>query len=191
MTQHLRLWGVLSTLVSTKHSKYFSHHACAREHLHLYLYGRGFSSKACNYIIIQFCSATYQGRHYSERPLKSLAQPSLPLSLLPSSPPTPPSALPLMLARGAAPSVAASQASPPRLILSAQAAHSCGLHPQHDSRQLFTQPCRPLPVQGPGAGEGSSVAWAAHGGPEEGQEELWRLYQSPRLYYRAFIGMVY
>ena len=48
-------------------------------------------------------------------------------SLLPSTA-TPPSALPLMLARGAAPSVAASQASPPCLILSAQAAHSCGLH---------------------------------------------------------------
>lgn len=68
-----------------KHSKYFSQPACAREHLYLYLYGSRFSSKACNYIIIQFCSAAYQGRHYSERPLKSLAQPSC--SLLPSSPP--------------------------------------------------------------------------------------------------------
>lgn len=64
-------------------------------------------------------------------------------------------------------SAVASQASPPRLILSAQAAHSCGLHPQHDSRQLFTQTCRPLPVQGPGAQRewrhGQGCRWGSSG----------------------------
>lgn len=68
-----------------------------------------------------------------------------------------------MLAHGAVPSVMASQASPPRLILSAQAAHSCGLHPQDDSRQLFTQPRRPLPGQGPGAGDGLSCSRGLRG----------------------------
>lgn len=111
-----------------RNSKYFSQPACAREHLHLYLYRSGFSSKACNYIISQFCSAAYQTRHYSEA-FEEFG-PALMLSsfLFPS-----PSALPLMLARGAMQSVSVSQASPPCLILSAKAAHSCGLHPQ--------QPC--------------------------------------------------
>lgn len=70
-----------------------------------------------------------------------MAQPSLRFSLSLFFPPSLPFDVSLQ-------STAASQASPPRLILSAQAAHSCGFHPRHDSRRRFTQPCRPLPVQG-------------------------------------------
>lgn len=66
------------------------------------------------------------------------------------------------VARGAAQSVTASQASPPHLILSAQAAHSCGLHPR---------PCRPLPDQGPGAVGGHSNGPASRSEAGGGQEE--------------------
>ena len=104
-------------------------------------------------------------------------------SLLPSTA-TPPSALPLMLARGAAPSVAASQASPPCLILSAQAAHSCGLHTTPSS--YSPSPAGPSLIRV----QGLERAWAADGGQGEGQEELWRLlYQSQRFCHRVFIGM--
>lgn len=72
---------------------------------------------------------------------------------LPPSSATPP-ALPLKLACGAGLSDGPpSWASAPRLILSAQAAHSCGLHPRHGTRRMFGQPRGPLPVQGPQAGE--------------------------------------
>lgn len=101
-------------------------------------------------------------------------------------PSTPTSALPLMLARGAAPSIVASQASLPRLILSAQAAHSCGLHPQHDSRQLFTQPRRPLPDQ-PCSG---SKGWTELLRGLSCRQGSKRRSRGPRLYQGAFIGIV-
>lgn len=65
------------------------------------------------------------------------------------------------VARGAAQRVTASRASPYRLILSAQAAHSCGLHPQQDDQR----PSKPLPDQGPGSQE-------ADHNPGEEQEGL-------------------
>lgn len=65
------------------------------------------------------------------------------------------------VARGAAQRVTASQASPHRLILSAPAAHSCGLHPQQDDQR----PSKPLPDQGPGS-------QPADRNPGEGQEGL-------------------
>lgn len=80
VTQHLpTLWLQPNT------HKYFSHRACAREHLHLYLYGSGFSSKVYNYIIIEFCSAAYQRPALVREAFEEFG-PALAHSL-PSSPP--------------------------------------------------------------------------------------------------------
>lgn len=103
-----------------------------REHLHLYLCGSGFSCSDRAYIITQLCSAAYHARQYRE-PFEA---PGLALAASPRLRRFP-SALPLML-------------RVERLILSAQPAHSCGLHPQQDE----PRPCKPLPDQGPGAGGG-------------------------------------
>lgn len=98
-----------------------------------------------------------------------------------------------MLARGAALSVAASQASPPRLILSAQAAHSCGLHPQPDSGSY--SPCYSPCLIGPSLFrvqglQRHSVAGAAYEGRGEGQPESRRIYLSQGLCYSAYSSIV-
>lgn len=74
---------------------------------------------------------------------RCISRPALVIEAFEDPPPHPPSSLlpsssPFEVSMWSCAERRAS--SPPRLILSAQAAHSCGLHPRHGTRRMFGQP---------------------------------------------------